>query len=223
MRSSVLEVTMRLLLGIAILAAVSVAAAQTQTSNVWDGVYAKLPPGSLSHNAFLARMTEGRTPGRALDIGTGEGRNALFLASQGWAVTGFDASAAGVKAALTEADKRHVRLTAVVADVDTFDYGREQWDLVVGLYMHDMLTRHAGAIAASLTPGGLLVVEGMQYGAMGAGVGGDRYGHHPNELLRAFDTLRVVFYEEAMAPPYWMPLATPVPIVRFAATRPVRP
>jgi SAM-dependent methyltransferase len=210
----------RLLLAlIAALAAIPVAAARSQAPNVWDGIYAKVDPGTFGHNEFLARVVSGRTPGRALDIGTGEGRNALFLASQGWAVTGFDASATGVKVALAEAEKRKVTLTAVVADVDTFDYGREQWDLVVGLYMHEMITSHAAAIAASLKPGGLLVVEGMQYGAMGTGVGGAAYGHKPNELLRAFDGLRITLYEEAMAPPYWQPSSKPVPIVRMTATR----
>lgn len=205
--------------GCAIVTAVALVSAQTPARNVWDGVYAKLPPGSLGHNAFLERMVAGRTPGRALDIGTGEGRNALFLAARGWDVTGFDASAAGVRSALAEAATRHLRLQASVADVDAFAYGHEQWDLIAGLYMHDMITRNAAAIAASLKPGGLLVVEGMQYAATGAGVSGDLYGHKPNELLRAFSTLRVTFYEEAMAPPYWQPLTTPVPIVRFAATR----
>ncbi len=82
-----------------------------------------------------------------------------------------------------------------------------------------MITRNAVKIAASLKPGGVVVVEGMQYGAMGTGVGGAAYGYRPNELLRAFDGLRVVFYEEAMAPPYWMPRSLAVPIVRFAAMR----
>lgn len=187
--------------------------------NPWNGIYAKVTGGSFEPNAFLARMIEGRPRGRALDIGIGEGRNAFFLASKGWDVTGFDASATGIALARAEAEKRRLALTAVVADVDRFDYGRDQWDLVAGLYMHEMITRNAAAIAASLKPGGLVVVEGMQFGAMGNGVGGNAYGYRANELLRAFDGLRVVFYEEAMAPPYWMPKSPAVPIVRFAATR----
>lgn len=188
-------------------------------SGVWDGVYAKVAPGAFAHNAFLARMAAGRPPGRALDIGIGEGRNAFFLASQGWHVTGFDTSAAGIKLTVAEAAKRRLPVTALVADVDRFDYGQERWDLVAGLFMHEMITTNAAKIVASMKPGGVLIVEGMQYGAMGTGVGGTAYGHRPNELLRAFAGLRVVFYEEAMAPPYWMPRSLAVPIVRFAATR----
>lgn len=202
----------------AVLYRADAASPQSQTG-VWDGVYAKVSPGTFEPNAFLARMVADRAPGSALDIGIGEGRNAFFLASRGWEVTGFDASAAGIKLTLAEADKRRLKLTALVGDVDSFDYGRAQWDLVAGLYMHEMVTRNAAKIVASLKPGGVVVVEGMQYGAMGTGVGGAAYGYRPNELLRAFDGLRVVFYEEAMAPPYWMPRNPAVPIVRFAATR----
>lgn len=214
---------MRTIVGLAlllvVLARVDGALHSQAQVNPWDGVYTKLPGGSLEHNAFLARMIEGRPVGRALDIGIGEGRNAFFLAAKGWTVTGFDASAAGIALARAEADKRRLTLTAVVSDVDAFDYGRDRWDLVAGLYMHEMITKNATKIAASLKPGGLVVVEGMHFGAMGKGVGGDAYGYRANELLRAFDGLRVVFYEEAMAPPYWMPKSPAVPIVRFAATR----
>jgi SAM-dependent methyltransferase len=213
---------MQTVVGVLVIVAVMASAGEArrlQSQTVWDGVYAKVAPGTFGHNQFLARIMMGRRAGRALDIGIGEGRNAFFLASQGWDVTGFDTSATGIKATLAEADIRHVKVTAVVGDVDTFDYGREQWDLVAGLYMHEMITRNAAKIAASLKPGGVVVVEGMQYGAMGTGVGGAAYGHRPNELLRAFEGLRVVFYEEAMAPPYWMPQSPAVPIVRFAAVR----
>lgn len=198
----------------------SAAALRSQSqANVWDGVYAKLASGSMEPNLFLARMVEGRPAGRALDIGIGEGRNAFFLAAKGWNVTGFDASDAGIGLARAEAEKRHLKLTATVADVDAFDYGRERWDLIAGLYMHEMITRNAAKIVAALAPGGMLVVEGMQYGAMGKGVGGNVFGYRPNELLKAFDGLRVLYYEEATAPPYWMPKSPAVPIVRFAATR----
>ena len=48
------------------------------------------PTFNTQPNAFLVEMVKGRAPGAALDVGMGQGRNALYLAQQGWAVTGFD-------------------------------------------------------------------------------------------------------------------------------------
>jgi 2-polyprenyl-3-methyl-5-hydroxy-6-metoxy-1,4-benzoquinol methylase len=209
-------VTLLLVCVVSVLA-VRMQASQGQTS--WDGVYAKIKSGDLAPDEFLARMVKERPPGRALDIGIGEGRNAFLLASLGWEVTGFDSSAAGIKLAQEEAQKRGLRVTTVVADVDQFDYGRQQWDLVAGMYMHEMITRNAAKIVESLKPGGLLVIEGLQFDSTKRGVAGAAYGYRPNELLTAFAQLRVVFYEEAHASPYWLKNAPPGPIMRFAAIR----
>lgn len=73
---------------------------------IWNDVFTKRQGPELRHNKFLAEIIKGRKPGKALDIGTGEGRNALFLAAQGWEVTGFDISDVGIKLAREEAQKR---------------------------------------------------------------------------------------------------------------------
>jgi hypothetical protein len=92
-------------------------------------------------------------------------------------------------------------LEALVDDVDRFDYGKERWDLVVGMYEHEMVTRNADKIVSSLKPRGLIVVEGLHRDANQKGVEGEYYGHRSNELLRAFDRLRVLRYEETTAVP----------------------
>lgn len=56
----------------------------------------------------------------------GQGRNSRYLAEQGWEVTGFDIADEGVRIAREEASRRNLKLNAVVADVDDFDYA-EQW------------------------------------------------------------------------------------------------
>jgi SAM-dependent methyltransferase len=191
----------------------------TQGQAVWDALYAKLKGGDYAHSEFLERMVKERRPGRALDIGIGEGRNAFFLASMGWEVTGFDSSETAIKLTEAEARKRGLRVTTVVADVDQFDYGRQQWDLVAGMYMHEMITRNAQKIVESLKPGGLLVVEGFQRDSTKRGVAVEKYGYGPNELLIAFDRLRVLFYEETQASPYWQKSAPAAPIMRLSAVR----
>ena len=98
---------------------------------VWNEIFTKRQGRAFPHNKFLEERIKGRQPGTALDIGMGEGRNALFLATQGWEVTGFDISDVGVQLAREAAQQRGVKLKAVVEDADRFDYGRQRWDLVV--------------------------------------------------------------------------------------------
>jgi 2-polyprenyl-3-methyl-5-hydroxy-6-metoxy-1,4-benzoquinol methylase len=203
---------------VACLVAVVQAHAQRSPRDAWNELYTNRAGRDFPHNAFLAEAIKDRTPGRALDIGMGEGRNALFLATQGWDVTGFDISDVGVKLAREAALKRGLKLTAVVGDVDRFDYGRQRWDLVVGMYMHAMITRNAPKIIESLKPGGLIVVEGFHRAVNRRGLMSDELGYQSNELLRAFDRLRVIHYEDTVGPADWRS-GEPAPIVRFIAVR----
>jgi SAM-dependent methyltransferase len=200
------------------LTAVVEAHAQGTPRGAWNDLYTNRAGRDFPHNAFLAEAIKGRPPGRALDIGMGEGRNALFLATQGWEVTGFDISDVGVKLAREAAQKRGLKLDAIVDDVDRFDYGRERWDLVVGMYMHAMITRNAQKVIESLKPGGLVVIEGFHRDVNRRGLLGDELGYQSNELLRAFDRLRVIHYEDTVGPADWRS-GQPAPIVRFIAVR----
>jgi len=64
--------------------------------------------------------------GRALDVGMGDGRNAIFLAQRGWDVTGIDLSEVGVAKAKNRAVELGVNLNALVQDIDDFDFGAQQ-------------------------------------------------------------------------------------------------
>jgi SAM-dependent methyltransferase len=186
---------------------------------VWNEVFTKRQGREFPHNKFLAEMIKGRKLGRALDIGMGEGRNALFLATQGWEVTGFDISDVGVKLAREAAQKRGLKLEAFVEDADRFDYGRQRWDLVVGMYMHAVITRNAEKIMDSLKPGGILVVEGFHRDLNRLGVQGEYFGYQSNELLKGFDRLRLLYYEDTIASADWERSGQEAPIVRFIAVR----
>jgi 2-polyprenyl-3-methyl-5-hydroxy-6-metoxy-1,4-benzoquinol methylase len=205
-------------IALAVWLSAAVAHAQRPAQDAWNDVYSSRAGRDFAHNAFLAGAIKGRPPGRALDIGLGEGRNALFLAAQGWEVTGFDISDVGVKLARETARKRGLKLDAIVADVDRFDYGRQRWDLVVGMYMHAMITRNAQKVIESLKPGGLVVVEGFHREVNRRGLLGDELGYRSNELLGAFDRLRVIHYEDTVGPADWRN-GQPAPIVRFIAVR----
>jgi len=187
---------------------------------VWNDLYAKREGKEHQFNKFLAESVKGRAPGKALDIGMGQGRNSLFLAALGWEVTGFDISEVGVKQAQAEAAKRGLKIDARVGDVDKFDYGKERWDLVLGLYMHEYLTRNAAKVIASIKPGGLLVIEGIHRDIAKANLQGENYGYRSNELPRLFASLRVRYYEDTIAQADWdRSGGKPVPVVRFLAVK----
>lgn len=170
-------------------------------------------------NEFLAEVVAGLHPGTALDVGIGQGRNSLFLAEQGWRVTGFDLSDEAVAQARAQAEEAGLELTAVQGDVNTFDYGVARWDLVVGMYMHDLVSDQAEAIVRSLKPGGLLVIEAFHRDLHRESVQGGYFGHSSNELLRAFDALRVLHYEDRTAISDWG-RGGRNPIVRFVGRKP---
>jgi SAM-dependent methyltransferase len=123
----------------------------------WDSVYQRGTGFSLKENGTLAAAIANEKPGRALDIGMGQGRNALFLARKGWNVTGFDVSGVGVEQANAVAKKEALQLDAQVADADTYDYGTAKWNLVALIYVGG--ADLAEKIDRSLQPGGLVVVE----------------------------------------------------------------
>ena len=112
-------------------------------------------------NAFVVSMTENLRPGTALDVAMGQGRNALYLASKGWQVTGFDIAQKGLDAAQAEAARRGLHITTVKQGYEDFDYGQEKWDLVVFCYAWVPLSDPAlvERVRASLKPHGLVVIE----------------------------------------------------------------
>lgn len=115
---------------------------------------------SKEPNRLLVDTVAKVRPGAALDVGMGQGRNALYLASRGWKVTGVDLSDEGVRAAREAAVARHLPLDAVNADLETYDLGVARWDLVTLIYApHDraLLER----VKKSMKPGALLVYDGF--------------------------------------------------------------
>jgi 2-polyprenyl-3-methyl-5-hydroxy-6-metoxy-1,4-benzoquinol methylase len=152
---------------------------------------------SAAPNAFLARTVSGLKPGRALDVAMGQGRNAVFLAKQGWDVTGYDIADTGLEAARSAAEKAGVRINAVHATHDDFDFGRDQWDLIVMTYTLADMENAAflRRVKDSLKPGGIIVMEEMNAGGTGKGPA--------NALFRSFQELRVIHYEDVLDTAEW--------------------
>ncbi len=97
-------------------------------------------------------------PGDALDVASGQGRNALYLAAHGWKVTGVDISSEGLRQAREVAEREKLKLETIDADVGTFDFGHDRWDLVTLIYAPSAQKRIPD-IQRAVRPGGLVVYE----------------------------------------------------------------
>ncbi|MEZ4425484.1 MAG: class I SAM-dependent methyltransferase [Gemmatimonadota bacterium] len=120
----------------------------------------------------VARIPAG---GRVLSLGDGEGRNGVFLAERGYALTGVDASAVGVRKARALAQARGVTGTWIHADLADFDLGTASWDGIVSIFCHlpralrvDVLRR----VVRGLAPGGVFLLEAYTPDQLRYGTGG---------------------------------------------------
>ena len=171
----------------------------------YDKVYVRPATGDPVADGFASRPSalvadaiKGVTPGAALDVGIGQGRNAVFLAELGWTVTGFDISTEALPASQANARKAGVRLTTVNASYEAFDYGTDRWDLIVVAFAWAPLEDPAfvARLQRSLRPGGRVVVEHF---TQPAGQTGPNITHRlaPNELRSRFEGFEMVSYDEA--------------------------
>jgi SAM-dependent methyltransferase len=124
----------------------------------WNDAYRQSVGFNHQPNRLLVETVRGRKPGRALDVMMGQGRNAVYLATQGWKVTGVDISNEGMRLAREAAAAQHVSIDTVDADIDHYDFGTSRWDLVTMIYAGESMEM-IGKIKPSLRPGGLFVVE----------------------------------------------------------------
>ncbi|HEY7007711.1 MAG TPA: class I SAM-dependent methyltransferase [Jatrophihabitantaceae bacterium] len=135
-------------------------------------------------NRFVAAEFADAQPGRALDLACGEGRNALWLAGQGWRVTAVDFSSVAIEKA-RELDA-HALVDWQVADATTYSATAE-FDLALVCYLQlEAAPRRSAlrAAAAALAPGGTLFVIGHDSRNIADGTGGPQ---DPRVLYTADD------------------------------------
>lgn len=197
---------------------------RTEGMNLWYNRIYSSGAGVFtpSPNAFLAAVSLGLTPGVALDVAMGQGRNSIFLAQQGWRVTGFDVSDEGLAIARANAKKAGVSVNAVHSGYQDFAFGRSRWDLVAMIYAFVPITSPAFVkrVTESLRPGGAVVYEHYLYtGDPAQRAAAGWLGEVADDELPAiFEELQVVHYEETQAVPDWGG-PEPAPIVRLLAKK----
>ncbi len=136
---------------------------------IYDQTYGQPLTGSLEKdgfktapNAFLVEAAQMlKAPGRALDVGTGMGRNAIHLATLGWDVTGIDLSAEGLKVLAANAAKAKLHVATVRTSYLDYDFGVARWDLVAMILSWAPIEDPAflARLKASVKPGGYVMFE----------------------------------------------------------------
>lgn len=175
-------------------------------SEFWDQRYAE--PGyayGTEPNAFLASQRHWLKPGmRALAVADGEGRNGVWLATQGLEVLSVDASAVGLAKARALARRRGVRIRTEQADLTRWDWPQAAFDVVAAIFIHFMpehRTRMHRAMLAALAPGGLLILEAFTPRQLEYRSGGPplREMLYTADMLRAdFASAEILLLEETL-------------------------
>jgi len=182
----------------------------------WNRYFtAEKPAFNTSPNAFLVEMVKGRKLGRALDVAMGQGRNTIWLAQQGWDVTGFDPADQAVGVARENAARLGLTIHTEITTMEQFEFGENKWNLIVLSYAG--CGQLARQVERALAPGGIVVVEAFHTDALKTmKIGGSLC--QTGELPHLFQGLRSLHYEEPVAQPDFAP--RPLRIVRFAAEKP---
>ena len=130
---------------------------------------------------------------RALDIAAGNGRNALFLARQGFGVDAVDIADKG----LAQFAGKHPGIHPICADLDDFDIPAKRYDLILNIkYLNRRLFPY---IREGLVPGGILIFETF-LDSQNPTKNQPRcrdYLLRENELLNAFSSLKIMYHKEA--------------------------
>jgi SAM-dependent methyltransferase len=148
-------------------------------ASAWDERYAASELiWSAGPNAFVVEQVtthlDGVGPGRALDLAGGEGRNAIWLAEQGWRAELVEFSSVALEKAAAIARAREVELITTLADV-TASPELELADLVLVCYLQlpaEPLARALAHAASLVSPGGTLLVIAHERDNLDHGYGG---------------------------------------------------
>jgi len=142
----------------------------------WDERYSE--PGfayGTAPNEFLVSVVDKIPQGKILSLAEGEGRNAVYLASLGYKVTGVDGSEVGLRKAVELATERGVTITTIHADLSEFEIEQEQWDGIIACFCHvpsEIRVPLHPAVVRGLKPKGVFVLEAFSKEQLAYGTGG---------------------------------------------------
>jgi SAM-dependent methyltransferase len=160
---------------------------------MWDQRYSEagFAYGTEPNDFLEAEYSRIPKGGRVLCLAEGEGRNAVFLARLGYTVTAVDQSSVGLEKARKLAQDHGVEIETIVADLNDFDPGVEQWDGIVSIWAHvPEALRHKlhKQVVAALKNNGVFILEAYTVRHIDMeGVGGPPPEH--TDFFMSLDTL----------------------------------
>jgi SAM-dependent methyltransferase len=128
-------------------------------------------------NDFLVSAVTNLKRGATLSLAEGEGRNAVWLAQQGFTVSAIEQSEKGVGKTLRLALQRGVIVMAERGELETFHIQPNSWDLVVSIYAHtpqELRRKLHRQVVAGLKPGGVFVLEAYTPAQIANNTGGPK-------------------------------------------------
>lgn len=131
-------------------------------------------------NEFLRQNVEKIPRGDVLCLAEGEGRNAVFLAKQGYNVTAVDNSLVGIAKARKLAQSENVSIQFIHANLATFNLGENRWDGIISIFCHLPETIRKPLhknINTALKPGGIFLLEAYIPKQLEHGTGGPKDTH----------------------------------------------
>lgn len=134
-------------------------------------VYGKDP------NKFIVEAKRFLKQGKVLCIAEGEGRNAVYLAEQGYHVTAWDYAQAGLDKTKRLAQERNVEVVTELVDLADVQWQEEQWDAIIHIFGHfpkPIMDRTLLGIKKALKPGGIYISELYSKEQLAYGTGGPK-------------------------------------------------
>jgi 2-polyprenyl-3-methyl-5-hydroxy-6-metoxy-1,4-benzoquinol methylase len=151
-------------------------------------LFGEKPIPFLVDNVHLLRK------GKVLDIAMGEGRNGVYLATQGFEVLGLDISEKGLAKAHNLAKKNNVTIETKVVDLESFTLKPNSYDVILcTYYMQKNLFKQ---FQSALKPGGMIVVETYNVDYLKYAQFSRKWALDTNEMLDIFKGLRVIRYQD---------------------------
>jgi SAM-dependent methyltransferase len=145
---------------------------------MWDERYARegFAFGDQPNDFLRSQEERIRAGGmRALCLGEGHGRNAIWLAKLGLKVTAVDLSAVGLSKAVEWASQSGLELSAVQADLREWEIQPDSWDLIVSIFCHmpsEIRAHVHRGVVRGLASGGVFILEAYTPSQIGRGTGG---------------------------------------------------